>query len=716
MSKLIPGINELLNAFVEDCYNYLVSLCSEDAKNSIYSAIEERKNNSEISNKLYILELYINDKEITKDRNEDILLLAKNYIKYIYEELSKIGVNEEVKFISDYCLAYLALVSFRYSINEKSIKDKNFYVFDLSSYTNFSALLDNYMIKNQIKEKYEENSKIIRDKVDKVGINKYTELFQIFDRNHLYFKNYVKKVVEINRIEAKKVDDRKENKTTGKINISKSNCIKKIISKNDLFNNENPKIKYLSQYKNENNKNKEKQEEETITLALKNEIDTIKLEMKLEMKFNYINLKLDILVTNEKLICESIINSSLLKLGKIKDEYLDTIIYHLKDTVTKLTNPYNINLWRKASNIILKNLFVILKKKGYSICQNAQKAILNNLRSYAKKNNMQNNDEFIKKILAYENKLNSKTSTITKNQSSAADKDRSFNLITLYKDNSPEIIGSLCIDFLFYLKELGNKVEHFDEKILDLILFDDLDIKEIKIFDDSNNKYNNLTIEYTGKKEFTGDEMLLLLKNPLQFQRKNIEIKDLFKNIYKQIDEFKKNINYQENKGKIDELEKEADMLEIKIKELYNNYEAYFQKNKINIKNLEGIEKNEDMNSDIKDHINHYIELKKIDNIILNKKKFYGRIKEKYNDIKISSQYQITQIDGYITDIKNAIIKTSKLIDIKDIFDNYKEDLKEKIFKEEEYIENKIIFNQENIELFTIDKLYQFISCYLKSE
>ena len=207
--------------------------------------------------------------------------MAKNYIKYIYEELSKIGVYEEVKFISDYCLAYLALVSFRYSINEKSIKDENFYVFDLSSYTNFSALLDNYMIKNQIKEKYEENSQIIRDKVDKVGINKYTELFQIFDRNHIYLKNYEKKVVEINRIEAKKVDD-----------------------------------------------GKEKQEKEITTLALKNAIDTIKLEMKLEMKlvemdlemkFNYINLKLDILVTNEKLICESIINSSLLKLGKIKD-------------------------------------------------------------------------------------------------------------------------------------------------------------------------------------------------------------------------------------------------------------------------------------------------------------------------------------------------------------------------------------------------------------
>ena len=166
---------------------------------------------------------------------------------------------------------------------------------------------------------------------------------------------------------------------------------------------------------------------------------------------------------------------------------------------------------------------------------------------------------------------------------------------------------------------------------------------------------------------------------------------------------------------KINELETEAKMLDLKIKELYNNYEAYFQKNKVGIKNLEGIEKNKDINSDIKENIKHYIELKKIDKIISNKKKFYGEIKEKYNDIRNSLDYKIIQINGYIKDIKNTIIKTSKLINIKDIFDNYKEDLKEKIFKEE-YIENDIIFNQKNIDQFTIDKMFQFIRDYLNSE
>ena len=77
--------------------------------------------------------------------------MAKNYINYIYGELPRIGVYEGVKFISDYCLAYLALVCFRYGINQKSIKDENFYVIDVSSYSNFSVLLDKYMIKNSAK-------------------------------------------------------------------------------------------------------------------------------------------------------------------------------------------------------------------------------------------------------------------------------------------------------------------------------------------------------------------------------------------------------------------------------------------------------------------------------------------------------------------------------------------------------------------------------------
>ena len=289
MSQSIPGLNELLNNFVEDCFQYLVSICDEAAKNSIYLTIQKSKNNSEISNKLYILEYYINDKEITKDRNEDILLLAKNYINYIYGELSRIGVYEGVTFISDYCLAYLALVCFRYGIYQKSIKDENFYVFDVSSYANFSALLDKYMIKQQIKEEYEKNSKIIRDKEDKIGINKYTELFQIFDRNQIYLAKYEKKVVEINRIEEKKENiNLKENKIQS--NLQKSNDREK--KRNKFESNDLRKSKGTDDIKEKNeSKNKNVSEDS----KNKNATPSIKKDIKTNKIY-----KIDILDSNKK--------------------------------------------------------------------------------------------------------------------------------------------------------------------------------------------------------------------------------------------------------------------------------------------------------------------------------------------------------------------------------------------------------------------------------
>ena len=64
------------------------------------------------------------------------------------------------------------------------------------------------------------------------------------------------------------------------------------------------------------------------------------------------------------------------------------------------------------------------------------------------------------------------------NLSDAADKKRDYNLIIIYKDNKPDIISSLSTDFLFYLKEKGNKFNHFDEVILTHILFNNLNIED----------------------------------------------------------------------------------------------------------------------------------------------------------------------------------------------------------------------------------------------
>ena len=226
------------------------------------------------------------------------------------------------------------------------------------------------------------------------------------------------------------------------------------------------------------------------------------------------------LETNESLCIQSIINSSYFDADKIKINYLDAVICSLNNIITKLSNPYNFNLWRKISNIILKNIFIILKSNKFTISQNVNESLSRELISQANKNKIRDMKEFNKRIENYQAK--DKAKITTKNISPAADKERQFNLITIYNGNKPEITASLSIDFLFYLKERGNEINHFDEKILNLILFDNLEIKgeivnkkelEEEKTNEIKNDDSNLNIIYTGKTEFSGDELIDFLEN-----------------------------------------------------------------------------------------------------------------------------------------------------------------------------------------------------------
>ena len=420
MSQSIPGLNELLNNFVEDCFQYLVSICDEAAKNSIYLTIQRSKNNSEISNKLYILEYYINDKEITKDRNEDILLLAKNYINYIYGELSRIGVYEGVTFISDYCLAYLALVCFRYGINQKSIKDEHFYVFDVSSYANFSALLDKYMIKQQIKEVYEKNSKIIRDKEDKIGINKYTELFQIFDRNQIYLAKYEKKVVEINRIEEKKENiNLKENKIQN--NLQKNNDREK--KRNKFESNDSRKSKKTDDIKE---KNESKRKNVSENSKNKNATPSIKKDIKTNKIY-----KIDILDSNKKE-------------EKSKDKNLNKV--NSKEKNIKIKVKKNSNGIQKKSKIISKTNGV-KKKLSKNDLFNEDKKIKylsqdkNKIARINIKNMKKEEENETEKNLFQNNKLNNKVENEDKTNKEKQEKENTI----LEHQNRIDIMDSRII-------------------------------------------------------------------------------------------------------------------------------------------------------------------------------------------------------------------------------------------------------------------------------
>ena len=130
--------------------------------------------------------------------------------------------------------------------------------------------------------------------------------------------------------------------------------------------------------------------------------------------------------------------------------------------------------------------------KKFDLRQESKQSILNQLYSKFKEKNIYINNNIKNRLILYENNLKIKKEINTNNNlSDAADKKRDYNLIIIYKDNKPDIISSLSTDFLFYLKEKGNKFNHFDEVILIHILFNNLNIEE--------NEFNFVEEEKEGK-------------------------------------------------------------------------------------------------------------------------------------------------------------------------------------------------------------------------
>ena len=162
----------------------------------------------------------------------------------------------------------------------------------------------------------------------------------------------------------------------------------------------------------------------------------------------------------------------------------------LKNVIINLSNPYNFNFWRKISNIILKNIFIILRNNKLTIVQNKDNSILKKLENYFNEKKFElniNNKKYNKykkgsknpvftiikeKLKKYNNEI--KTNITIQNISQAADEERSYNLIVIYNKDKPDIIASLSIDFLFFLKEKGNQINHFDEKVLNFLLFNEV--------------------------------------------------------------------------------------------------------------------------------------------------------------------------------------------------------------------------------------------------
>ena len=802
--KQLPKSDELYMAIINDMYFILFEACDSKVKISIKKFLDVNKDIPEINNKIYLLKLYLSDEDLHKNKDETIIHLTLNYILYIEYSLKHYDFKN-VQFIEDFCLAYLALVCFRfiYVINRQN---EQFLSFDLTFFDNYSALIENYQITVKIKAFYEKKAFPLSNKE-----NKYIELLKIFDINKIISLKNGQEEEKINQNNKKEpLDSKKEeikqnnfnqnrndsipknnnlNNNNSQINISNIKDIngnkKEITNEKNLAKESAEHTKDLNKYNNnkknnnsqnikenkmksnktkvDNNKSKNiniMKKKEIETNILKNDknnsnidnstkekeaenssiikrLEALELSNKelqlsnkelqlsnIEIQLSNIKLEFKWLETNEKLCIQSIINSLFLNADKIKINYLDSVICSLKNLITKLSNPYNFNLWRKISNIILKNIFIILKINKFTIFQNVSDKLCNKLLSEANHKEINDIKSFKKKVNEYQKMTNDKVKISTKNISPAADKERQFNLITIYLNDKPEITASLSIDFLFYLKEMGNEINHFDEKVLNLILFDNLKIKEeiVEIkeeeekVDISKNDNYNLNIIYTGKTEFTGNELINFLENPLKYQKKDENITDKFKFIYGKIEDFKNYVGYKDNNTQISELENEGKNIFLKIRQLLNNLETYFKNNNIDINDLEKINNYEKIDLDMKKRIIKYSDLKGLENNANTKLILYENIKERNENLNISMSDKEKKINEQIEEIKNGIDNVAKLIKMNDILQNYKDNLLTKIRSEMEYKNKKEIFNEANIKNFTIAKFYSFLRKYLNSE
>ena len=181
--------------------------------------------------------------------------------------------------------------------------------------------------------------------------------------------------------------------------------------------------------------------------------------------------------------------------------------------------------------------------------------------------------------------------------------------------------------------------------------------------------------------------------------------------IHKNIDDFKIDIGYKNNEKQIIELENKSKILKTQIKELLSQMEKNFEKNKIDINQLND---GKTVGVNLDGEINLYLDLKKLYNEIENKIKFYEDNKIKILKLNESISNNEKEVNDYINIIEEYIEKAAKLINIIDIFNEYKLELQKNIEYKPEYKEHSDIFSEENINNFKIADLYQLLKTYLK--
>ena len=616
----------------------------------------------------------------------------KKFIESIYSYLSDAKKNNNItSTINDCCNGYIAIFGYIYIF--KGVFVKEFLQFFTQDHKYFKEVLTEFNILNEVKMHYENSiNKLYKEKSIIIDDQLFNEFISYFEEESFDFKKVEK--------------EKKENEK-----VSSPQKLNAEIKKDEISENGNKSTQHetfdssIIQIENKSLEDGELVTKKTLNnnpILLKNDI----LCIIIKKSYSYLTLL-------EKTLLKIEFKSAEIDSEKKKVKYLENSIISLKQTIINLGNPYNFNLWRKLSNIILKNLFVILHKKKYKLLQYCNRSVLKSLQNYESKFKGKKLTAFKDKVKKYEERLNGQIGGVQSSGASAVDKEKAFNIIVVEN----QIKYSLVIDFLFFLKEKGNKINHFDEEIIDLILFDDLGI-DMAINEDSHEKdmitfqtekENKQSVEKfskNSKTSFNFAEIIDMLKNPFKYHQKDINIDKIYTAIYEKITRIKTDIGYDEN-IKLNDIKKEIVELSEEIQNVVDSYEQYFTENKINYQNKN---EKEILDTELKKHMKNYIYIKELQETINKKIPSYENIINALSDLKTITEKCMKEVEELTEEIKiKRQTEEKTLKTISEVFFEFKNTLKKDIMRKEEYKKYANIFSEENINEFSLEDVYAII-------
>ena len=688
-----PTIEKLFNAIIKDCYDYLFSHTDDKARESITKLFDYNKDKDEIIQKSYIVLCSIIYEKASEEELNSIYEFTKKFIESIYSYLSDAKKNNNItSTINDCCNGYIAIFGYVYIF--KGVFVNEFLQFFTQDHKYFKEVLTEFNILNEVKMHYENSiNKLYKEKSIIIDDQLFNEFISYFEEESFDFKKVEK--------------EKKENEK-----VSSPQKLNAEIKKDEISENGNKSTQHetfdssIIQIENKSLEDGElvnkKKTLNNNPILLKNDI----LCIIIKKSYSYLTLL-------EKILLKIEFKSAEIDSEKKKVKYLENSIISLKQTIINLGNPYNFNLWRKLSNIILKNLFVILHKKKYKLLQYCNRSVLKSLQNYESKFKGEKLTAFEDKVKKYEERLNGQIGGVQSSDASAADKERAFNIIVVEN----QIKYSLVIDFLFFLKEKGNKINHFDEEIIDLILFDDLGI-DMAINEDSHEKdmntfqtekENKQSVEKfskNSKTSFNFAEIIDMLKNPFKYHQKDINIDKIYTAIYEKITRIKTDIGYDEN-IKLNDIKKEIVDLSEEIQNVVDSYEQYFTENKINYQNKN---EKEILDTELKKHMKNYIYIKELQETINKKIPSYENIINALSDLKTITEKCMKEVEELTEEIKiKRQTEEKTLKTISEVFFEFKNTLKKDIMRKEEYKKYANIFSEENINEFSLEDVYAII-------